>query len=125
MDTEKTMIAECFSETIMNLLENQETDVYLREHYVDSPNYFANDHSSLQEMLETMLWLTRSEKDKKDILDKELLQYMTPNKSKVLVEEADEEARDTSESDSDQSDSLSDPGFPEEGDDLCEDDVGR
>jgi len=123
MDTEKTMIAECFSHTIMNLLENQETEVYLREHYVDSPNYFANDHSSLQGMLETMLWLTRSEKDKQEILDKELLQYMATNKSTVLVDTAD--ARDTSESESDQSDSLSDPGFPEEGDDLCEDDVGR
>jgi hypothetical protein len=76
IDTERQMITERFSKTIMSLLENQETEVYLREHYVDSPSYFANDHSSLQGMLETMLWLTRSDKDKREILDKGLEEYM-------------------------------------------------
>ena len=125
MDAERPMITECFSKTIMGLLENQETDVYLREHYVDSPNYFANDHSSLQGMLETMLWLTRSDIDKQEILDKELAEYMasapTAKPVAIVISDPDYEGSSIKSTvlvdsedatGSEQSDSLSDPGFP-------------
>jgi hypothetical protein len=70
------MITVCFSKTVMGLLDNLDTDVYLREHYMDSPNYYANDHSSILEMGATLLWLTRSEEQKREILDKEIDEYM-------------------------------------------------
>jgi len=69
-------ITACFSETVMNLLEDQNTDIYLREHYSESPNYYANDKSSIAEMLETMLWLTKFSVQKREILDRELAEYM-------------------------------------------------
>ena len=78
-DTERQMITACFLKMVMGLLEDQDTELYLREHYIDSPDYYANDHSSLQEMLETMLWRTRSDDQKRDILDKELVEYMARN----------------------------------------------
>ena len=62
-----------YEEKIMGLLDNQETDLYLREHYAESPNYYGNQDE--ENMIETLIWLSHSEKDKKDILDKELDEY--------------------------------------------------
>ena len=58
---------------IMALLDNQETDIYLREHYAESPNYYGNQDE--ENMIETLIWLSHSDKDKKDILDNELDEY--------------------------------------------------
>ena len=58
---------------IMGLLDNQETDIYLREHYAESPNYYGNQDE--ENMIETLIWLSHSDKDKKDILDNELDEY--------------------------------------------------
>tara|TARA_B100000674_G_C37201990_1_gene628758 strand:+ start:94 stop:276 length:183 start_codon:yes stop_codon:yes gene_type:complete len=54
-------------------LDNQETDIYLREHYAESPNYYGNQDE--ENMIETLIWLSHSDKEKKDILDKELDEY--------------------------------------------------
>ena len=62
-----------YEEKIMALLDNQETDIYLREHYAESPNYYGNQDE--ENMIETLIWLSHSDKDKKDILDKELEEY--------------------------------------------------
>ena len=62
-----------YEEKIMGLLDNQETDIYLREHYAESPNYYGNQDE--ENMIETLIWLSHSDKDKKDILDKELDEY--------------------------------------------------
>ena len=62
-----------YEEKIMGLLDNQETDLYLREHYAESPNYYGNQDE--ENMIETLIWLSHSDKDKKDILDKELEEY--------------------------------------------------
>ena len=58
---------------IMGLLDNQETDIYLREHYAESPNYYGNQDE--ETMIETLIWLSHSDEDKKNILDKELEEY--------------------------------------------------
>ena len=62
-----------YEEKIMGLLDNQATDIYLREHYVESPNYYGNQDE--ENMIETLIWLSHSDEDKKDILDKELEEY--------------------------------------------------
>ena len=83
MDTKNTMdtntkslskfLITKYEEKIMGLLDNQETDIYLREHYAESPNYYGNQDE--ENMIETLIWLSHSDKDKKDILDKELDEY--------------------------------------------------
>ena len=81
MDTRNTMDTNSLSkflitkyeEKIMALLDNQETDIYLREHYAESPNYYGNQDE--ENMIETLIWLSHSDEDKKDILDKELEEY--------------------------------------------------
>ena len=62
-----------YEEKIMALLDNQETDIYLREHYAESPNYYGNQDE--ENMIETLIWLSHSDEEKKDILDKELDEY--------------------------------------------------
>ena len=62
-----------YEEKIMALLDNQDTDIYLREHYAESPNYYGNQDE--ENMIETLIWLSHSDEDKKDILDKELEEY--------------------------------------------------
>ena len=62
-----------YEEKIMALLDNQETDIYLTEHYAESPNYYGNQDE--ENMIETLIWLSHSDEDKKDILDKELEEY--------------------------------------------------
>ena len=62
-----------YQEKIMSLLDNQDTDIYLREHYAESPNYYGNQDE--ETMIETLIWLSHSDEDKKDILDKELEEY--------------------------------------------------
>ncbi len=62
-----------YEEKIMSLLDNQATDLYLREHYAESPNYYGNQDE--ENMIETLIWLSHSDEDKKDILDKELDEY--------------------------------------------------
>jgi hypothetical protein len=65
-----------YEEKIMSLLDNQETDLYLREHYAESPNYYGNQEE--ETMIETLIWLSHSDVEKKDILDWELEQYKCP-----------------------------------------------
>ena len=62
-----------YEEKIMSLLDNQATDLYLREHYAESPNYYGNQDE--ENMIETLIWLSHSDEEKKDILDKELDEY--------------------------------------------------
>ena len=62
-----------YEEKIMGLLDNQENDLYLREHYAESPNYYGNQDE--ENMIETLIWLSHSDEEKKDILDKELEEY--------------------------------------------------
>ena len=62
-----------YQEKIMSLLDNQDTDIYLREHYAESPNYYGNQDE--ETMIETLIWLSHSDEDKTDILDKELEEY--------------------------------------------------
>ena len=81
MDTRNTMDTNSLSKflitkyqgKIMSLLDNQETDIYLREHYAESPNYYGNQDE--ENMIETLIWLSHSDEEKKDILDKELEEY--------------------------------------------------
>lgn len=62
-----------YEERIMGLLNDQQKDLYLREHYAESPNYYGNQEE--ENMIQTLIWLSYSDQEKKDILDKELEDY--------------------------------------------------
>jgi len=59
-----------YQERIMKLLNNQECDIYLREHYAESPNYYGNREE--ETMIQTLIWLSYSDQDKQRLLDQEL-----------------------------------------------------
>lgn len=63
-------VATKYEERIMALLDNQEIDLYLREHYAESPTYYGNQNE--ETMIQTLVWLSYSEAEKKTILDREL-----------------------------------------------------
>ena len=68
-----TFLVKKYEERIMGLLNDQQKDLYLREHYAESPNYYGNQEE--ENMIQTLIWLSYSDQEKKDILDKELEDY--------------------------------------------------
>jgi len=46
----------------------------MREHYAESPTYYGN--QSEETMIQTLIWLSYSNAEKKAILDDELYEYM-------------------------------------------------
>ena len=66
----ETFIHNSFNNRIMKLLDDQETPVFIREFYSESPNYYIN--TDTESMVDTLIWLSYSDKEKKDLLDKEL-----------------------------------------------------
>ena len=57
----------------MEILNNQDIPILEREFYSESGNWFQN--NDYQDMIDTLVWLTRTNEDKKEILDKELEEY--------------------------------------------------
>ena len=58
---------------ISRLIHN-ETILYMKEHYDESPNWKLNNDND--NMITTLIWLTYSDKEKKDKLDDELNDYL-------------------------------------------------
>ena len=59
-------------------LINNEPLQYMKEHYSESPNWMIN--KEINNIVDTFVWLTYSEKEKKEKLDDELNDYMKLNK---------------------------------------------
>jgi len=57
-----------FNSRMIEIIENSEE--YLRDFYDESPNYTFN-----KDFVSKIVWLTYSDKEKKDILDEELDEY--------------------------------------------------
>ena len=57
-----------YNTRIIEIIENSED--YLRDFYEESPNYTFN-----KEFVNKLIWLTYSDKGKKEILDEELEEY--------------------------------------------------
>jgi len=68
-------LTEKYQSRIMRLLNDSETPMYLREHYAESSNYYTN--STLEGMVDTLNWLSYTDKDKMTHLDEELNSYFT------------------------------------------------
>ena len=64
------------------LMNNINIPLYLKEHYSESPNWKNNnDHNS---MINTLIWMTYSNEEKKEILDEELEDYNKRKKVGII-----------------------------------------
>jgi hypothetical protein len=59
---------------IMEQLNDATVPLYLREHYTESPNYYATEDPSV--MIETLVWLSRTDAQKQAYLQADLEAYM-------------------------------------------------
>ena len=62
-----------YNKRIMEILNNQDIPILEREFYSESGNWFQN--NNFKDMIHTLVWLTRINEEKKEILDKELEEY--------------------------------------------------
>ena len=66
-------VTRTYRNRMLEMLNDDQTPWYLREHLSESPNYYTN--INLYNMIDTLSWLTRNDVDKKEILDRELDMY--------------------------------------------------
>ena len=62
-----------YKENMMKLLNNESLSIIEREFYAESPNWYTNQNQ--KSMVDTLIWSTYTDIEKKDILDKELEDY--------------------------------------------------
>ena len=64
-----------YQQRIYQKLDNDNIELYLREHYSESPNWYTNDN--IKDIIESILWMTYTNKEKTEILNNELNDYFT------------------------------------------------
>ena len=62
-----------YNKRIMEILNNQDIPILEREFYSESGNWFQN--NDFENMIETLVWLSRTNEEKKEILNNELDDY--------------------------------------------------
>ena len=90
----ETMI-EMYRERMKELVMCEETPDYMRDMYIESPNYLEAD--SLLRMLKTYHWLSLTDKQKKDKLDDQLEAYFDVYSDDYSDEYSDEHSDYTDE----------------------------
>ena len=63
-------IGEKYSARIYELLDNEELPLFLREQYSESPHWYTN--GEWNTMLDTLIWMSYTDNEKKKLLDEEL-----------------------------------------------------
>jgi len=66
-------LAISYKNKIMTILNNQDISLVEREFYAESPNWYTN--NATKSMIDTLVWLSYSKKEKKDILNKDIEDY--------------------------------------------------
>jgi len=64
-----------YQERMLEILDDTDIPLYLREHYSESPSYYGNEDPDT--MIDTLIWLSKSDAHKKQELDKELSEYIS------------------------------------------------
>ena len=59
-----------YHQRISRILNNESIELYIREYYSESPNWKLN--NDMENMINTLIWISYSDKEKKEILDEEL-----------------------------------------------------
>ena len=62
-----------YKSRIMDILNDQDIPLIEREFYSESPNWYTN--NSLNNIIDTLVWLSYDDKTKKNLLDNELEEY--------------------------------------------------
>lgn len=62
-----------YRERIMEILNDMDIPILEREFYSESGNWFQN--NDYENMIHTLVWLTRNNEEKKEILDEDLNDY--------------------------------------------------
>lgn len=66
-------LQEIYNKRIMEILNNQDIPILEREFYSESGNWFQN--NDFENMIHTLVWLSRTNEEKKEILDEDLDDY--------------------------------------------------
>ena len=66
-------VATSYRKRMLEMLDDERYPLYLREHFSESPNYYTN--INLYKMVDTLVWLTKSDAEKTELLDTELNEY--------------------------------------------------
>ena len=67
-----------YHQRISQLLNNESIELFIREHYSESPNWKLN--NDMENMIDTLIWISYSDKEKLEILDEELDEILLDNK---------------------------------------------
>ena len=70
---EYIILQDIYRERIMEILNNLDIPILEREFYSESGNWFQN--NDFENMIHTLVWLTRTNEEKKEILDEDLNDY--------------------------------------------------
>ena len=70
---EYIILHDIYRERIMEILNNQDIPILEREFYSESGNWYQN--NDFQDMIDTLVWLSRTKEEKKEILDEDLDDY--------------------------------------------------
>tara|TARA_B100001094_G_C17842541_1_gene628679 strand:+ start:95 stop:325 length:231 start_codon:yes stop_codon:yes gene_type:complete len=62
-----------YKECIMKILNNDKLSYVAREFYAESPNWYNN--NDFKNVIDTLVWLTYSDNEKKEKLNNELEEY--------------------------------------------------
>lgn len=64
-----------YRECMMKILNNQDISFIEREFYSESSNWYTNTY--FKNVIDTLVWLSYSDNEKKEILDNELDEYFS------------------------------------------------
>ena len=67
------ILQDIYRDRIMEILNNQDIPILEREFYSESGNWFQN--NDFENMIHTLVWLSRTNEEKKEILDEDLDDY--------------------------------------------------
>ena len=70
---EYIILQDIYRERIMEILNNLDIPILEREFYSESGNWFQN--NDFENMIHTLIWLTRNNEEKDEILNEELDDY--------------------------------------------------
>jgi hypothetical protein len=70
---EYIILNDIYRERIMEILNNQDIPILEREFYSESGNWYQN--NDFQDMIDTLVWLSRTKEEKKEILNEDLDDY--------------------------------------------------
>ena len=70
---EYIILHDIYRERIMEILNNQDIPILEREFYSESGNWYQN--NDFQDMIDTLVWLSRNKEEKKEILNEDLDDY--------------------------------------------------